>query len=79
MLGHFPILNREELERMLQITNFRETRVFQEALEEGLEKGREEIVLRLLAQKFSVAEVAEWTGLPVARVKSLKRKMSNGG
>ncbi len=87
MLGHFPILTREELERMLQITNLRETRVFQEALEEGLEKGREEglekgreeIVLRLLAKKFSVAEVAEWTGLPLARVKTLKRRTSNGG
>jgi predicted transposase/invertase (TIGR01784 family) len=80
LLGHFPRLNRKELERMLQIKDFRETKVYQEALEEGLEKGlkegREEIAVRLLAKQFAVAEVAELTGLPLPRVKRLKKQQS---
>jgi predicted transposase/invertase (TIGR01784 family) len=82
VLGHFPSLGRKELEDMLQIRDFRETKVYREAreegleegLEKGLEEGRREIALRLLAKKHSVAEVAELTGLSVQRVRALKKR-----
>ena len=46
ILYQFPQWTREEIEKMLQVSDVRQTRVFQEALEEGLQeglqKGREE-------------------------------------
>lgn len=42
VLGHFPSLSRKELEHMLKIRDFRETKVYQEALEEGREQGVEQ-------------------------------------
>lgn len=52
----FPQLNREEIERMLGISELKETKVYQEALKEGREKGRIEegqsLVLRQLTRCF---------------------------
>lgn len=42
ILYQFPTMSREEIERMLQVTDVRQTRVFQEALQEGREEGRME-------------------------------------
>lgn len=90
ILYQFPKLSREEIEVMLQVQDVRETRVFQEALEEGIEKGlvkgreeareeaREEVTLavakRLLALGRPVEEIAEATDLPVAKIRTLKKK-----
>ncbi|MCI0379151.1 MAG: Rpn family recombination-promoting nuclease/putative transposase [Gemmataceae bacterium] len=75
--GHFPKLGRKELERMLQIKDFRETKVYQEALEEGIEQGREEtreeIALRLLKKRHSAQEVAELSGLSLRQVQRLRK------
>lgn len=68
---------REESERMLELTDIRETKVFQEALEEGREAALEQVALRSLAKGFSVADVAELTGLAVAHVKRLKKKRNS--
>jgi predicted transposase/invertase (TIGR01784 family) len=76
VLGHFPSLSREELEDMIQIKDFRETKVYQEALAEGREVEREEIAARLLAKGIPVSEVASLTDLPLARVRSLKKKQA---
>ena len=74
----FPKLSREEIEKMLQVDSFRETRVYQEAFEEGIEKGREEskevFARRLLEEKFPLKKIAELTGLSEAAVKQLKKK-----
>jgi predicted transposase YdaD len=35
----FPLLSREEIERMLGLSELRETKVYQEALQEGEERG----------------------------------------
>jgi len=42
IVHQFPTWSREEIEKMLRVTDVSQTRVFQEALQEGLEKGREE-------------------------------------
>jgi predicted transposase/invertase (TIGR01784 family) len=39
-LYKFPNLSREELEAMLGLSELRETRVYQEALEEGRQEGK---------------------------------------
>lgn len=56
----FPNLKREEVERMLGISELRQTRVYQDAMQEGveqglaqgLEQGRVEMLQRLLTKKL---------------------------
>ena len=78
ILYQFPNLSRAEIEKMLQVTDVRKTRVFQEALEEGREEGREEAVLAVASQLLRLGrpinEVAEATGLSPAKLRSLKKK-----
>ncbi len=62
---------------MLQVSDLRHTKVFQEALAEGMEKGREEasvaVARRLLEDKFPLKKIAGLTGLSVAKIKSLQK------
>ena len=51
----FPNLSREEIEAMLNLNLIRQTRVYQEAKEEG----KLEIVPELLERGFSIQEVAK--------------------
>ncbi len=64
---------------MLQVTDVRETRVFQEALEEGREEGREQAILdvamRMLRLGRPVAEVADATGLSAVKVRAVKKRV----
>lgn len=59
---------------MLQVNDFRETKIYQEAFEEGREETKEAIAKRLLAKKRPLAEIADVTGLSVAALKQLKKK-----
>jgi predicted transposase/invertase (TIGR01784 family) len=74
----FPKMGRKESENMLQVESYRETRLFQEGVEEGLEKGREEaqiaIARRMLANKHSLEEITKCTGLTLSEVKKLKKQ-----
>ena len=67
----FPNLSRKELEKMLQVDSFRETKVYQEAFEEGIET----VARRLLEQKFPLKKIAELTGLSVGKIKRLRKKL----
>ncbi len=82
VLYQFPKLSRKEIEKMLQVSDVRETRVFQEALEEGLEKGRQDAIermaLQLLKLNHPVAEVTKVTGLSAAQIRRIKKKQSGG-
>jgi predicted transposase/invertase (TIGR01784 family) len=86
IVHQFPNWGREEIEKMLQVTDFRQTRVYREALEEGIEKGREEgiekgreegieaVARRLLEIGRPLAEIVEATGLTTTQVRKLTRK-----
>jgi predicted transposase/invertase (TIGR01784 family) len=75
VLYKLPRLSREEIQAMLQVHDIRETRVYQEAKEEGLkegiekgmEKGMEKERLRAIsmmaARNMSAAEIADILGL----------------
>lgn len=67
----FPKLSRKELEKMLQVDSFRETKVYQEAFGEGIET----VARRLLEQKFPLKKIAELTGMSVGEIKRLKKKL----
>jgi len=51
MVYKFPRLNREEIEEMLGLSELKQTRVYQEALEEGRQEEGATLVLRLLARR----------------------------
>lgn len=81
MFYKFPNLSREELEAMFGVSEFKQTKVYQEAkeegraegLEEGRQEGREEGKLQaklesipsLLAMGLSVEQVAQALGLAI--------------
>lgn len=69
VLCHFPNLSRKELEAMLEVTDVRQTRIYQEAKQEE----REEIALRLVKRGFPVNEIADLTGLTRAQVRKLMK------
>jgi predicted transposase YdaD len=48
----FPQLSREEIERMLGLSELRETKVYQEALQEGRQEGEQSLVLRQLTRRL---------------------------
>ena len=79
VLYKFPNLSREELEAMLGLSELRETRVYQEALEEGRQEGRQEgkleakleVVPLLLELGLSVEQIAQRLSLEVEIINSV--------
>jgi predicted transposase/invertase (TIGR01784 family) len=86
IVHQFPNWSRAEIEKMLQVTDVTQTRLYQEALEEGrkegiekgieqgIEQGIETVARRLLEMGKPIAEIAKATGLTSAQVRKLGRK-----
>jgi len=74
ILYQFPTWSREEIEKMLQVSDVRQTRVFQEGVQEGIDKGMEKVALRLLQIGRPVDEIATVTDLTPAQIRKLKKK-----
>ena len=68
-----PKLSRQEIETMFSLSDLRQTKVYQEALEEGRQEGelkaKLESVPRLLAIGLSVEQIAQALELTVAQVR----------
>ncbi|CCH98903.1 conserved hypothetical protein [Microcystis aeruginosa PCC 9717] len=70
---------------MFSLSDLRETKVYQEALEEGeekgLQKGKEEkarqIALKMLSAGFSIPEIARFTDLSPDAIEELQRQQHN--
>ncbi|MDB9421357.1 hypothetical protein [Microcystis aeruginosa] len=66
---------------MFSLSDLRETKVYQEALEEGEEKGKEEkarqIALKMLSAGFPIPEIAQFTDLSPNAIKQLQRQQHN--
>lgn len=71
VLYKFPNLSREELEAMLGLSELRQTRVYQEAREEGKLEAKLEMVPLLLELGLSVEQIALRLGLDVETVRSI--------
>jgi predicted transposase/invertase (TIGR01784 family) len=71
----FPHKSREEIEAMLRLSELKQSRVYQEAKQEGVSEGeqkvRQEIALKLLGSGLSPEEVSDLTELPLAEVQRL--------
>jgi predicted transposase/invertase (TIGR01784 family) len=69
----FPLLSRQEVENMLKLSSLKQTRVYQEALEEGREEGRTQgklaTVPLLLKAGFTVEQIAEQLDIDLEAVK----------
>jgi predicted transposase/invertase (TIGR01784 family) len=73
IVHQFPHWSREEIEKMLKVSDFRQTRVYREAVEEGIEKGIEKVALELIKLKRPTEEIARATGLTAAQIRKLKK------
>jgi predicted transposase/invertase (TIGR01784 family) len=73
IVHQFPQWSREEIEKMLQVSDVRQTRVFQEAKEEGIKETVEKVALQMIKLDRPIAEVVEVTGLTAAQVRKLKK------
>jgi predicted transposase YdaD len=52
----FPRLSRREIEAMLNLSELKQTRVYQEAKQEGQQEGQLTLLLRQLTRRFGTLE-----------------------
>lgn len=75
-----PTKSREEIETMLGLNEFKQTRVYQEAFSEGVEEGERraklESVPRLLALGLNVEQIATALKLEVEQVRQIVQQQS---
>lgn len=68
-------LSREEIQTMLKIHDIRESKVYQEAVEEGKEEERVNTILKMAASKMSAKKIAAILELDIEIV---RRALANG-
>jgi predicted transposase/invertase (TIGR01784 family) len=81
LMRRFTQLDREEVRQMFQLHDLRESKVWQEAHQTGIEKGREEgktntqrdLVRKCQARGMSIKEIAELMELPVLTIRRLAK------
>lgn len=64
-----PAMSREEIEAMFELSDLKQTRVYQEAKLEGKLEGKLESVPRLLALGLTVEQIAQALGLSVDEIR----------
>ncbi|KOP23573.1 flagellar assembly protein H [Hapalosiphon sp. MRB220] len=64
----FPRLSREEIEKMLGLGELKQTRVYQEAFEEGKQEGKLETIPQLLTLGLTVEQIAKALDIDVQLV-----------
>jgi predicted transposase/invertase (TIGR01784 family) len=67
----FPQMSREEIEAMFGLNELKQTRVYQEAREEGEQKAKLEAVPRLLGLGLTVEQIAQALDLDIAQVQQI--------
>jgi predicted transposase YdaD len=73
-----PRLSREEIQTMLQVHDIRETRVYQEALEEGEKKGLARAIVKLAAKEMPAEEIAATLEVKIEFVREILNGRTNG-
>ncbi len=69
MVYKFPQKSRQELEAMLGLGDLKQTKVYQEAEQEGERKAKIESVPRLLQMGLTLEQIAQGLNLPIEEVK----------
>ncbi|AFZ25185.1 hypothetical protein Cylst_3014 [Cylindrospermum stagnale PCC 7417] len=70
----FPTMSRQEVEAMFGLSEFKQTRVYQETLEEGKREGKLIAVPYMLAAGLSVEQVATALSLNVEEVRQVAQQ-----
>lgn len=77
LLRRFTQFDREEVRKLFQLQDIRKSKVWQEAHETGIEKGRAETVLGLvrnfLVKGMSIKEIAELLNLSLKEVRKFAK------
>jgi predicted transposase YdaD len=73
-----PRLSREEIQIMLQVHDIRETRVYQEAMEEGEKKKAARTILNLAAKNMPPDEIAATVEVDIEFVHQVLKGRTNG-
>ncbi|NEO54054.1 MAG: Rpn family recombination-promoting nuclease/putative transposase [Okeania sp. SIO3B5] len=76
VLEKLPQMSRKELEAMFSMNDLKQTRFAQELMAESKIEGKLEIIPRLLAKGFSVAEIAETLELEIEQVRQAIAKLN---
>lgn len=78
LMRRFTELNREEVRRMFQLHDLRESKVWQEAHDEGKDEGielmKKRLVDRWLANGKTIKEIADLLEIPPAQVRRLAQR-----
>jgi predicted transposase/invertase (TIGR01784 family) len=69
MVYKFPQKSRQELETMLGLGDLKQTKVYQEAEQEGERNAKIESVPRLLQMGLTLEQIAQGLNLPIEEVK----------
>jgi predicted transposase/invertase (TIGR01784 family) len=72
-------VSREEIQAMLQISDLRDTRVYQEALEEGREEQAAKAILNMASRNMPAGEIAEILEVDLAFVQQVLKNQPSGG
>ena len=70
----FPLRSRKEIEAMFSLSELKQTRVYQEAREEGEQKAKLEAVPKLLVLGLTVEQVAQALDLDVTEVQQAEQQ-----
>ncbi|BAZ32479.1 hypothetical protein NIES4074_49850 [Cylindrospermum sp. NIES-4074] len=70
----FPTMSRQEVETMFGLSEFKQTRVYQETLEEGERKAKLESIPRFLGLGLSVEQIAQGLGLDIEEVRQVAQQ-----
>ncbi|MBK1990384.1 Rpn family recombination-promoting nuclease/putative transposase [Sphaerospermopsis aphanizomenoides BCCUSP55] len=70
-----PKKSREEIEAMLGLSELKQTKVYQEAVEEGREETTRKLTLKLLRIGMSLEQIAEVTELSLEQIQALQKEI----
>jgi len=74
LMSKFSQLSRQEIEAMFLLSDIKQTRVYQEAKEEGEQEGKKNLLLRILSKKFGKLRdeyIKSINGLNIAQLEDL--------
>ena len=73
LVSKFSKLSRQEVEAMFLLSDIKQTRVYQEAKEEGQQEGEKNLLLRILSKRFGKLSSGGKYELPVRYIESINR------
>ncbi|MDD1449280.1 Rpn family recombination-promoting nuclease/putative transposase [Dolichospermum sp. ST_sed8] len=73
LVSKFSQLSRQEVEAMFLLSDIKQTRVYQEAKEEGQQEGEKNLLLRILSKRFGKLSSSGKYELPVRYIERINR------